>query len=482
LYTWQVNTSNDAPVAGGTYAGVGFGQGTLGSAEIAANYTVKSGGTTPSSILAQGLYFRTLASNNNWSMWAQILESTTHPYAARLNQDLRTTDSPTFNSITISTAPTFNQMKAASYWATNVSIGAAKFVLPWAGSGNPGGAGGFGAYAPSNNANDVNSFRFDSVSITPTITSNVTTGIQSYEGNSLVNIYVGANRVISASGAEVWAGKFRTGLNSAFYLQPDGTSLLNIVDASNGVNLSGNNTTGNSAKISFGGTSNRGLINVDYCDTGGDVSYYGTVATWGAGRGIWDGYVISAEKINNVVYRGAAFLKNRSDNTFALRGGNAAPTTGEHWAIVANNADINNVKRMNINATAYNFTTPFDTSYNVKLFGSLYCTDNVFAYSDRRKKENIDTISNALDKVLQLRGVTYNRIDAQPEDVGRREMGVIAQEVMEVLPEVVKYSDSSDEFSVAYGNMAGVFIEAIKDLKKELDELKTELNMLKGNK
>ena len=79
------------------------------------------------------------------------------------------------------------------------------------------------------------------------------------------------------------------------------------------------------------------------------------------------------------------------------------------------------------------------------------------------------TIPNALDKVCQMRGVTFNRTDFD----GEKQMGVIAQEVEKIIPEVVKEDDSEDKIkSVAYGNMVGVLIEAIKDLKAEVDELK----------
>ena len=55
---------------------------------------------------------------------------------------------------------------------------------------------------------------------------------------------------------------------------------------------------------------------------------------------------------------------------------------------------------------------------------------------------------------------------------------MIAQEVLKVLPEVVSIDDE-DKHSVAYGNMAGVFIEAIKELKAEVDSLKQEIKQLK---
>jgi len=101
--------------------------------------------------------------------------------------------------------------------------------------------------------------------------------------------------------------------------------------------------------------------------------------------------------------------------------------------------------------------------------GAATFNNDVTAFSDERLKENIETIPNALDKVCQMRGVTFNRTDFD----GEKQMGVIAQEVEKIIPEVVKEDDSEDKIkSVAYGNMVGLLIEAIKDLKAEIDELK----------
>jgi len=72
-----------------------------------------------------------------------------------------------------------------------------------------------------------------------------------------------------------------------------------------------------------------------------------------------------------------------------------------------------------------------------------------------------------------MRGVRFDKD-------GKRGIGVIAQEVREVLPEVVvEGTDEDKTLSVAYGNMSGVLIEAIKELTKQIDELKAEINTLK---
>jgi hypothetical protein len=99
---------------------------------------------------------------------------------------------------------------------------------------------------------------------------------------------------------------------------------------------------------------------------------------------------------------------------------------------------------------------------------------DINSISDVRTKENIVTVESGLDLVSQLRGVWYNKIgsinilDGKPEG---RKVGVIAQEVEKVLPEVVN-TDEDGMKSVDYGKMVGVLIEAIKELKQEIDELK----------
>ena len=103
--------------------------------------------------------------------------------------------------------------------------------------------------------------------------------------------------------------------------------------------------------------------------------------------------------------------------------------------------------------------------------GSFTATGDVTAYSDRRFKHNIVTVENALDKVTQLRGVLY-------EKDGRESLGVIAQEVEEVIPQVV-HTDTEGMKSVAYGNIVGVLIEAIKEQQTLITQLQEEVKNMK---
>ena len=103
-----------------------------------------------------------------------------------------------------------------------------------------------------------------------------------------------------------------------------------------------------------------------------------------------------------------------------------------------------------------------DSNKDITGFRNITATNDITAFSDERLKSDIETIDKALDKVMNMRGVSFIK---QAE----KKIGVIAQEVEKVLPEVV----SDGEYkSVAYGNMVGVLIEAIKELKSELDNHK----------
>jgi len=110
------------------------------------------------------------------------------------------------------------------------------------------------------------------------------------------------------------------------------------------------------------------------------------------------------------------------------------------------------------------------------MVGNYTAVGDVTAYSDIRVKTNIERIPNALNKVCQISGYTFDRTDYLPDpDTGvvpdTRQSGVIAQEVLEVLPEVVTQMDDG-KYAVAYGNMVGLLIEAIKELKAEVEGLK----------
>lgn len=127
-------------------------------------------------------------------------------------------------------------------------------------------------------------------------------------------------------------------------------------------------------------------------------------------------------------------------------------------------------------STSFVFDNANDNLSSAKLSidasGNLTAAGDVTAYSDARLKENVETLPNALESVKAMRGVTYNKIGEEKQSIG-----VIAQEVQAVLPQLV--SEHKDEMlSVAYGNITAVLIEAIKEQQEQIDELKAIINGL----
>jgi hypothetical protein len=101
-------------------------------------------------------------------------------------------------------------------------------------------------------------------------------------------------------------------------------------------------------------------------------------------------------------------------------------------------------------------------TYALHVSGDIYATGDITALSDMRRKTDIVTIDEALNKVEQLRGVYFKSLVNE-----RKNVGVIAQEIETVLPEVV-LTDNEGYKSVAYGNIAGILIEAIKELSEKV--------------
>ena len=113
------------------------------------------------------------------------------------------------------------------------------------------------------------------------------------------------------------------------------------------------------------------------------------------------------------------------------------------------------------------FTTGND-NVSMQLIGNnLTVTGTITENSSIRYKDNIEPIKYGLDKVLQMRGVTYTR-----KDNGNVEAGVIAEEINEITPLVVLKNEEGVVDSISYGRINAYLIEAVKELKKEIEELK----------
>ncbi len=174
------------------------------------------------------------------------------------------------------------------------------------------------------------------------------------------------------------------------------------------------------------------------------------------------------------------YFGNQNSNTdgyAVFRYGDFA-TGSRIFSIGLQDGSVNDVNSMiiNLDGKSMYINNGLDSKLSINgTSGSLVTEGDITAFgsvSDRNRKENIVKIDNALEKVAQISGYTFNYIgDGTPMT------GVIAQELEEVLPEVVYETESPDgtqSKAVRHGNIVGLLIESIKELKAEIDELKKD--------
>jgi hypothetical protein len=152
-------------------------------------------------------------------------------------------------------------------------------------------------------------------------------------------------------------------------------------------------------------------------------------------------------------------------------------TSGE---LLVNTTSDNGAYKLQINGDIYAPTARFhfvnsggySADLNLRSDGTL-----TTAASDVRLKKNIETIKNPLEKVMALRGVTYNWKDTTAP---RRMIGMIAQEVLPIVPEIVFQNKTDGYYGINYGETSGLLIEAIKAQQQLIQDIKTELSRQQG--
>jgi len=118
------------------------------------------------------------------------------------------------------------------------------------------------------------------------------------------------------------------------------------------------------------------------------------------------------------------------------------------------------------NGLVINLNTLFNSNITVK--NNIYLQGTILSISDCNLKTNLNKISNPLDKINKINGYTYIR-----KDTGNLETGLIAQEVLEILPEVIKYDNNI--YNISYGNMCGLLVECIKELNNKINILENKI-------
>lgn len=135
--------------------------------------------------------------------------------------------------------------------------------------------------------------------------------------------------------------------------------------------------------------------------------------------------------------------------------------------VVIDNDKCANLSQLDVTGVA-NMTGATFIGGQLDVKQDIVAFTDVTTASDARLKSNIEKIEGATDKVNSLNGYTYDRVD-----VDRRQAGVIAQEVLEVLPESVKERDDG-MLSVCYSQLIPLLIEAIKEQDKRIKELESK--------
>jgi len=237
---------------------------------------------------------------------------------------------------------------------------------------------------------------------------------------------------------------YKTTDNNTTYTAGSGLALTGTVFSNTSPNVVQTTVSGNAGSatrlqtartisgVSFDGSADITLDNKTIANGAGYTTYTANQAL----------NTSSSPSFSNVYVAGQIIHTGDTDTYMQFHNAN-------QWRVVAGGGE-----KLEVNTSGVNVT------------GTIVASSNITAYSDERLKSNVETIPNALEKVNALRGVSFDKD-------GERGLGVIAQEVEKVLPEVVL--DGEEYKSVAYGNMVGVLIEAIKELTKEVEDLKKQI-------
>jgi hypothetical protein len=245
------------------------------------------------------------------------------------------------------------------------------------------------------------------------------------------------------------------------------TSLNNLITL-------GTHTTGNYVATITGGTG---------VSSTGATSGEGITHTLSIGQSVGTSDTVAFGRVNLGSTVGSTFITGdpvMTANGYIMAKAivNTSETGTSPAAIVFGNNSTLGSDQISL-VTAGNNAIYIDSSQNVHIpNGDLRATNDVIAFysSDKRLKDNIVRIENPLEKVGKIGGYTFDWNDKQKTYTGK-DVGVIAQEIQEVLPELVTERDNG-YLAVKYEKIVPLLIESIKELKQEVDEIKQKCDCL----
>ena len=157
------------------------------------------------------------------------------------------------------------------------------------------------------------------------------------------------------------------------------------------------------------------------------------------------------------------------DKTITVASGSADSAAADGAGIIIAGADES--------ITWNHANTRFNISDDIHVTGTIKATDDIIAFSssDRELKNNIQPIPWALDKINKIGGYSFDWNEDKQDIYKGTDIGVIAQEIEEVLPELVQTRENGYK-AVKYDKLVSLLIEGIKDLSKEVDELRKKID------
>ena len=318
--------------------------------------------------------------------------------------------------------------------------------------------------------------QFDGGSTAPTNTTRL-----NYDGNLYATTFYGAGTGLSGTASSLTAGAVTNGVYTSRSLTiTNGTGITGgsaqnlAADRSWTIGLTGQ-------ALAFHNLASNGLVTRTAADT---IAARSIAASTGIsvtnGDGVAGNPTITNTGVTSITGTASQITASASTGAVTLSlpqniTTTATPTFGalniSSTSPTINMVDTDNVTRyLHTNSNIIGFLTSASAwAFQCDNSGNVTATGNVTAYSDENLKENIETIPNALDSVKQMRGVNFVKKDTKEAGTG-----VIAQEIQKIVPEVV-LEDATGTLSVAYGNLVGYLIEAIKDQQKQIDELKSKI-------
>jgi hypothetical protein len=525
---WSGSAQLPSGVVSGSSQVTGIANSQLTNSSISiAGTSVSLGGTISAATIGTAI--------GAFSGSAQVTLSSTTGFSSYLNQAVLTTSNPTFNSVI---APD-HRMTGTGYITYDTdnagtnSLVIRKYgttVATFNSSGNSVFAGTISASNFSGTSSGTNTG--DQTNITGnagTVTNGVyTTGDQTiggnktFSGNILLNAgyvsgYVGSTgsgdsyapfrfsqdysgwmmNVAGTPGSNNGWGLFWAGNSGAQYgtngtggpgdIWGNSTNPNEYVFVGNGsTNMTVHGNTGN---VWIAGTlRTAGAITFPSGDralettASGGVSIYSNEINAGAQGGTGDLY-LAWRRTNSVNVGQKLVMGTASGVQQYIRMGifsNSQTNTGEAWIGRASDRNSGTMTvQLGGNSSSSRQFEVVDYAWSVVLFnvtsaGNATLSGVFTENSSIRYKENVETIKYGLEKVLQMRGVTYTR-----KDNGNVEAGVIAEEMNEVTPLVVLKNEEGQVDSVSYGRINAYLIEAVKELKQELNEQNLIISELK---